>query len=227
MRMIRIDKIIRSRRKTYSLEVTRQGELLVRAPWFMTDRQIEKVVLDKSNWILQKMELVRNRQMVGPLHTFSEGEKFLFLGEYYPLCIQQAQKTALSLVDHTFILDNRYSQTAEKIFETWYRKQARSYFSEHLSALAAKLQVQPKVLRISSARTRWGSCSTSGTISLSWRLIMAPTAIIDYVIIHELIHLRHPNHSPQFWAEVETWYPEHKTAKLWLKTNGSLLSLSN
>ncbi len=225
--MIRIDKIIRSRRKTYSLEVTHQGELLVRVPWFMTDRQIEKIVLDKSEWIVQKMELVRRRQAEAPLHTFKEGDQFPFLGENYPLITKSGQKSALSLTDHTFVLDNRYGQSAGRIFESWFRKQARIHFSARISELAPRLKVQPRVLRISSARTRWGSCSTSGTISLSWRLIMAPPHIIDYVIIHELIHLRHPNHSAQFWAAVEAHYPNHKAAKLWLKTNGARLSLSN
>ena len=223
--MIRINKIIRSRRKTYSLEVTRKGELLVRAPLFMTDRQIEKIVLEKSEWIVQKMELVRRRQAEAPLHTFQDGEQFPFLGENYPLMKKSGQKTALSFADHTFVLDSRHLQTAASIFESWYRKQARIHFSARISELAPGLKLQPNVLRISSARTRWGSCSTRGTISLSWRLIMAPPHIIDYVIIHELIHLRHPNHSAQFWAAVETHYPNHKAAKLWLKTNGAALSL--
>jgi len=223
--MIRINKIIRSRRKTYSLEVTRKGELIVRAPLLMTDRQIEKIVLEKSEWIVQKMDLVRRRQAEAPLHTFTNGDQFPFLGENYPLFIRIGQKSALSLTDHSFIFDSRYLPSAGSVFENWYRKQARIHFAARISELAPRLKVQPKVLRISSARTRWGSCSTRGTISLSWRLIMAPTHIIDYVIIHELIHLRHPNHSAQFWAAVETHYPDHKAAKLWLKANGTALSL--
>jgi predicted metal-dependent hydrolase len=223
--MIRINKIIRSRRKTYSLEVTRKGELLVRAPLFMTDRQIEKIVLEKSDWIVQKMELVRRRQSEAPLHTFLDGDIFPFLGENYPLVIKSCQKSALFLADHTFVLDSRYLQSAKNLFESWYRNHARIHFSARISELAPRLNVQPKVLRISGARTRWGSCSTRGTVSLSWRLIMAPHTIIDYVIIHEMIHLRHPNHSAQFWAEVEKHYPDHKAAKLWLKNNGAALSL--
>lgn len=223
--MIRINKIIRSRRKTYSLEVTRNGELLVRAPLFMTNRQIEKIVMEKSEWIVQKMELVRRRQAEAPLHIFQDGEQFLFLGENYPLVIKNGQKSALSFADHIFVLDNRYLQSAGSIFESWYRKQARIHFAARISELSPTLKVQPKVLRISSARTRWGSCSTRGTISLSWRLIMAPPHIIDYVIIHELIHLHHPNHSMQFWAAVETYYPHHKVAKQWLKNNGAALAL--
>ena len=122
------------------------------------------------------------------------------------------------------------SQPVEKdellaVFEKWYRARALQVLSERVNLLAARFGFRYEKLRITSARTRWGSCSSRGTLSFVWRLVMAPLEVIDYVVIHELTHLKIKNHSAQFWAEVARLMPAYKSSRDWLKKNGHFLTL--
>jgi predicted metal-dependent hydrolase len=116
--------------------------------------------------------------------------------------------------------------TGEKLFTTWYKQQARWVIRERVEWFAARYKFIYSQVRISSARTRWGSCSSRGSLSFTWRLVMAPLEVVDYVVAHELAHLRIRNHSPAFWKEVEAILPDYKARQKWLKTNGRLLTLS-
>ena len=110
---------------------------------------------------------------------------------------------------------------AAQLFEQWYRQQARTVFTERVELYAQKYGFEYAKIRISSARTRWGSCSSKGTLSFTWRLVMAPLEIVDYVVVHELSHLREHNHSKAFWAQVAAILPDYKSRRKWLKVNGT------
>jgi predicted metal-dependent hydrolase len=114
----------------------------------------------------------------------------------------------------------------EKLFTAWYKQQARWVLAERVQWFASRCKFTYTQVRISSAHTRWGSCSSRGTLSFTWRLVMAPLEVVDYVVVHELAHLRVRNHSPAFWKEVEAILPDYKARQKWLKTNGKLLTLS-
>jgi predicted metal-dependent hydrolase len=104
--------------------------------------------------------------------------------------------------------------------EPWYRRRARAAVSETAEREAARLGLGYDRIRIADQRTRWGSCSTRGTLSFSWRLVLAPRRVLDYVVVHELCHLRHPNHSPRFWAELDAARPEWRAEARWLRDHG-------
>jgi predicted metal-dependent hydrolase len=106
---------------------------------------------------------------------------------------------------------------AAAVFEAWYRRQARLVLAERVAAYAWQTGLQPKKLRIGAARTRWGSCSSKGTLSFTWRLVMAPQQVVDYVVVHELCHLQVKNHSRDFWARVKAILPDYKQQVGWLK----------
>jgi len=114
----------------------------------------------------------------------------------------------------------------EKLFTAWYKQQARWVLAERVEWFASRFKFTFTQVRISSARTRWGSCSNRGSLSFTWRLVMAPLEVVDYVVVHELAHLRIKNHSPAFWKKVESILPDYKARQKWLKTNGGLLALS-
>jgi predicted metal-dependent hydrolase len=114
----------------------------------------------------------------------------------------------------------------EKLFTAWYKQQARWVLAKRVEWFASRCKFTYTQVRISSAHTRWGSCSSRGTLSFTWRLVMAPLEVVDYVVVHELAHLRVKNHSPAFWKEVEAILPDYKARQKWLKTNGKLLTLS-
>jgi predicted metal-dependent hydrolase len=111
--------------------------------------------------------------------------------------------------------------------ERWYRRQARERLTASVRRESARLGLDGwQRIRIGDTRSRWGSCSARGTLSFSWRLVVAPSWVADYVVVHELCHLRHMNHSPRFWALVREAYPRHAEAQAWLRTHGpELLAL--
>jgi predicted metal-dependent hydrolase len=129
------------------------------------------------------------------------------------------------VLKNDFILSQSAVPQAADTFKKWYQKQARAVISKRVDEIAKKYGFSYKQIRITSARTRWGSCSTRGSINFSWRLVMAPIDVIDYVVLHELVHTRIHNHSREFWAKVASIDPDYKQKRLWLKKNGHQLTI--
>jgi predicted metal-dependent hydrolase len=220
--MPEITKIIRTKRKTISLVVQRDGSLVVRAPLRTPEKTIRELVQQKADWIARSQEQMRQKQPAQ--RQFSEGETLPLLGKQHPIKIVPRQRASLNLQGGEFRLAEKAQPRAREVFALWYKQTAAILLPARLEALAKKHNLRPKRVRISSARTRWGSCSTSGTISLTWRLVMAPPEVIDYVIIHELAHIPHPNHSKNFWDTVATLMPDYKKHINWLKQHGQSLN---
>lgn len=221
----KVMKIIRSRRRTVGLEVNDCGELIVRAPERLSRAAIDEIIRKHRRWIEKKLaEAEKRRQMFRP-KKFVEGEKFLWLGREYPLRITQESRPALKFTGLEFILSVRWQGRAREIFKKLYRRKALAYLSLRTRQLAELNGFKFTRFKLSSATTRWGSCSARGTVSLTWRLILAPPEIIDYVIIHELAHTREKNHSRVFWNLVEAHLPDYRRKRLWLKKYGFLLNL--
>ena len=220
--MIQIDKLVRSKRKTLSLIVETDGTLTVRAPLRMKEVDIRRFIQAKEKWIKRKQAGVRKDAPVQ--HQYVDGEAFLYLGKEIPLRIVPDQKPAL-VMDKSFKLTKSAQTQAEAVFTTWYKKQARMVLSERVEYFARGYGYKVGKIRISSARTRWGSCSSKETLSFTWRLVMAPLDVIDYVVVHELCHLKVMNHSKDFWAQVEAVLPDYKARRKWLKDNGAKLRL--
>lgn len=221
--MPEITKIIRSKRKTIALVIERDGSLIVRAPLRIPEKTIRELVQQKTDWITRGQEQMRQNQP--RQRQFNEGEILPLMGQQHPIKIVQRQRTSLTFEGGVFRLSEKAQPRASEAFSQWYKQMAAILLPARLEALAKKHNLRPKKVRISSARTRWGSCSTSGTISLTWRLVMAPPEVIDYVILHELAHLKHPNHSKDFWNTVAALMPDYKKHLNWLKKHGKDLNL--
>lgn len=219
--MIQIDKLVRSKRKTLALIVETDGTLTVRAPLRMKVDDIRRFIDIKADWIKQKQ--AHFKKVAAP-RPYGDGETFLYLGKEVPLRLVPGERPAL-VMNRVFKLSRSAQPRAESVFETWYKKQARAVLTERIEFYARKYGFEVKKIRISSARTRWGSCSAQKTLSFTWRLVMAPPEVIDYVVVHELCHLRELNHSPSFWAQVEAILPGYKSQRKWLKQNGAKLHL--
>ena len=220
--MIEIHRLVRSKRKTLALIVETDGTLTVRAPLRMKEADIWRFIENKNGWIKRKQAKVQNEAL--PPRQYVDGETFWYLGEEFPLRLVPHQKPAL-VMDKVFKLTQSAQPEAESVFTAWYRKQARTVLTERVSHFARAYNLKPKKLRISSARTRWGSCSAKGTLSFTWRLVMAPPDVIDYVVVHELCHLKEMNHSKTFWAQVESILPDYKRRRSWLKKYGGRLQV--
>jgi len=225
-----IDRLIRSRRRTVGLSITPEGALVVRAPLRMPEVSIRAVVAEKADWILRKQALARRRG-APPVHAYREGELFLYLGEPYAFHfdagspgVRLTSSIGPSGTAGTLTLPPCPPEEAKKRLAAWYQKEARQVFLARVAAYGPKLGVAPAAVRLSSAKGRWGSCSRTG-VNLVWRLVMAPPAVIDYVVAHELAHMLHPDHSAAFWKEVERVFPGWKAQRKWLRDNGAQLIL--
>lgn len=193
------------------------GVLVVRAPFFVKDELIQKFVHQKKDWIRKVYHRAQQITRLKP-RQFIEGEQFLYLGNEYPLHIADDMFGKL-LFEDQFILSARYLPKARRVFERWYREEAFAVFTERCHFYSKQMDVNYKCLKLTNAKRRWGSCHPKGSLCFNWRLVMAPLEILDYVVVHELAHLKELNHSSRFWATVEKTFPGHRAAKKWLKEN--------
>ncbi|MFZ5911000.1 MAG: M48 family metallopeptidase [Chloroflexota bacterium] len=221
--MVSIHKLVRSKRRTIALVIERDGTLTVRAPLRMAEAEVRRFVEAKSDWIERKQAQAAEDAVVP--HRFVEGEQFPFLGKLLPLRLVPDLRPALVMDGDGFRLSRSRQPDGRALLVAWYRAQARAVIAARVEYFARSHNFKPIKLRISSARTRWGSCSRAGTLSFPWRLVMAPPEVVDYVVVHELAHLREMNHSRAFWALVGAMLPDYKQRRAWLKKNGSALQL--
>jgi predicted metal-dependent hydrolase len=214
---ITVSRLIRSKRRTIALIVERDGSVTVRAPLKMSVKAIEEFVVKHAEWVEKKQAEVA-AILPEKVRQYEEGECFLFLGQEYPLEIVRSNKKLV--LEDSFKLAESEKENAEVIFRHWYRKQASRIIGERVALFAERYQLPVGTIRITSARTRWGSCSPKNNLSFSWRLVMTPLDVIDYVVIHELAHTIHHNHSKRFWKLVEKWMPDFKEKRKQLRKYG-------
>jgi predicted metal-dependent hydrolase len=214
------------RRKTIIIQV-KDGLVEVRAPFKIEQKEIDSFILQKNSWINKKLSL--QKSIKKPTRKkFKNEENFQFLGKNLKLKITISENKK-SYIDDKFIylvLKNNKENFKEKIkekLEIFFRETAKDIFKNKTLDEAKKIRVTPKKIIVRSYKRRWGSCSYKKDISYNWKLIMAPEKIIHYVVIHELCHLIHFNHSRDFWKSVGKILPDYKSSKEWLKLNQHLL----
>lgn len=217
-----INKIIRSDRKTLSLEINKNGELVVRAPKKVSNNYIMNFVKSKTDWIKDKQKIFKHQK---PELKFENLNSIMVLGKEYKLFYKDIGKELIRLEDERIIININKKDRADEIFTLWLKKNAKVLLIGRTKYLAQKNNFKISTVRISNAKGRWGSCSSKKSINLSWRLMMAPPSVADYVIIHELAHTREMNHSKSFWKVVRDILPDYKEQKNWLKLNGNLLDI--
>lgn len=190
------------------------------------DEDPETILNENVEWVLEKKtKFDRYRNQI-PDRTFEAGEQFPYLGEGHKLVVEPRQKS--EVVDGTIRLRKSAvkQSSVERALRTFYRREARSYLTDRLDHFSDEMRLEYDRIEIRNQRTRWGSCSTNGTISLNWRLLMAPPEIIDYLVVHELAHLQEPNHTDAFWRIVGDRIPEYEEHAAWLEENSTQLVFS-
>ncbi|GAB4111969.1 MAG: M48 family metallopeptidase [Candidatus Caldatribacteriota bacterium] len=221
---VEIDKVIRSKRKTIALQITDDATLVVRAPFETSEQTIKKVVTKHIDWIEKKKNEVLSRNPKFLRKEFVNGEGFLYLGKSYKLYIVNEQGATL-IFNNGFFLLKDYQPMALQLFINWYKERAYEKISERVEWYAKKRGFVFNKINITNAYKRWGSCSPKGNLNFPWRLIMAPLPVIDYAIVHELVHLEEKNHTKIFWNKIKLLLPNYESFKDWLKRNGYLLRL--
>jgi len=213
------DRVVRyalkqSRRRSIGLTIDHRG-LRVGAPLRASQQEVERVIRQHQDWVLAKLEEWRQRAQA-PALKLENGAIFPVLGEDHRLLIAVGSGRGFwgpGWLQLTVPPHKEAGPCLEKVL----RERARGLFAERLAHYGALLGEAVPPLSLSSARTRWGSCSRLSGIRLNWRLIHFPLAVIDYVVAHELAHLREMNHSPRFWSVVEQIYPDYQEARAELK----------
>ena len=214
-------QIIRSNRKTLSLSINENSDLVVRAPHRVSDDEIQKFISEKSAWIDKKQRLIKAR-LKDNLNQYSSLQ-CLYLGSLYPLKIDNSAVEPISFDGHVFTIANVNRETISLPLKSWYKKRFIEVALPRLSYFSDKHKLKVNQVRVKEQKTLWGSCSSKNNINLNYLLIMAPMKVIDYVIVHELVHTIHKNHSAKFWQKVATIMPNYKDARYWLKENGHQL----
>ena len=199
---------------------------MIRAPLKASKREIEEFIREREAWVVEKLaeEKQRRKELQ---KAFVPGERFLYLGESYPLEIDESDHTELplKLSFGKFVLNRDRIEEARNLFIEWYKREAKEKTEGRVRYYSDRFHLLPKGTKITGAKSRWGSCSRDDRLSFSWRIIMAPLRIIDYILVHELVHIKEKNHSRDFWAALERILPDYRERRVWLKKNGHRLWL--
>ncbi len=204
-------------RRTVGLKITENG-LVVHAPKRIFEFQLNQILQEKSNWILTKLQ-AREANQIEKIQ-WVDGEHLLYLGQDIQLKLVHDVKKTTHFERNELAIHAPQANihaACSRMVLMWYKKHAALDFARRLEVFAAKLGVPTPPLTLSNAQSRWGSCNSRGEVRLSWRLLQAPPHIINYVICHELAHLKQMNHSAKFYAVLESLFPNYKVAEKELK----------
>jgi predicted metal-dependent hydrolase len=220
----KIDRLVRSSRKTIAIIIRPDGALEVRAPKRAAMAHIVSFVESKRDWIAKHQAEVKQRQPLAAARQFTEGEAVLLLGQTCRLRLEKERQIPHldgELLRFPLLAPAR----SEAALIAWYQRMARQIITSRVAELAAQHRWKYAAIRINSAQTRWGSCSSRNGLNFTYRLVMAPPHIVDYVIIHELAHTAEHNHGPNFWKLVALAAPDYQRSIDWLSRNGRLLKV--
>lgn len=223
-------QVIRSRRSTADIIIERDGSVLVRAPDWADDDQIAKIVASKNYWIYQGLAEWRDLNATRVLREYRNGEGFLYLGRAYRLLLVSEQAEPLQLRNGRFTLrralvDQGGVAAARAAFRDFYVAKGLERLRTRVGYYAPKVGVAPAGVQVKELGHRWASCSSAGKLSFHWKCMMAPQTIIDYIVVHELCHFHHRDHTDAFWNEVDKVMPDFRERKEWLRRNGAGLDV--
>jgi predicted metal-dependent hydrolase len=207
-------QLIRSKRKTLSLQINKQAQLLVRAPMRLKIQTIEAFILEKQHWVKHKQQLAKDTHTLQK--EYQNRACFLLLGQEYPLQ-RTIKKTPLVFKKQVFYLGENLIIRDEML--KFYKKEFIKIATQRLEFYAQKHNLKFNQVRFKTQKTRWGSCSAQNNINLNYLLMMAPMVVINAVIAHELAHIEHKNHSKKFYKLLFQIFPDYQQADNWLKEN--------
>lgn len=220
---IKIEKT--DRRKTLSIFIERDGSVRVLAPASSSDDVIEKAVKAKQYQIFTKLAKWKELNQGKVNRQFVNGQSFLYFGRNYRLSIVENQEVPLKLSQGYLTLDKSKLTKAQDVFKQFYKEKAEQKIKERLKQIEEKFQENPASIKVMELQNRWASWTPKHNLNFHWKCAMAPVPVIDYIITHEMVHLKYPNHSPEFWNELDKKMPNFKEHENWLKQNGVKMTI--
>ncbi len=213
-------------RKTIGIIVERNKHIVVRAPEGYSPSKIAEIVASKKDWIESKLKDERKYPDQPQRKEFVSGESLMLLGHYHKLYIRDESFHGIHFDGVSFEIARINQSEANSLFKKWYKEYAIQFVNPLAQTYAERLGVNFHECNISEVmKYRWASCTPKGNINFNWRIIKAPKSVIEYLIVHELAHLRVSNHSVEFWNIVSIQVPKYEEAKEWLRINGNLLEI--
>ncbi|RUO29361.1 hypothetical protein CWE12_10300 [Aliidiomarina sedimenti] len=215
------------RRRTIGITI-KQGKVKVAAPESVDLHRIDSFVASKQDWITRHLQAQQTRLRDLPKRLWQHGETLFWLGQTMRLEVRPGHRNTIEAIDNTLQirLSRRCTQPAaqtQKLVQQWFRQEARQWLDSHIPDMPAASATPPAAWRIANYTAKWGACSAQKTLSFSWRLFAAPEWVVRYVVLHELCHLTHFNHSPAYWNLVEHYDADYREAEQWLKQHGHSL----
>lgn len=219
-----------SERKTTDIVIERDGHITVRPPNEYTPEQVDAVVESKRMWIYRNLAEWRDLNASAVVREWVNGETFLYLGRAYRLSLVSDQGCDLKLKDGQFCLDRGLVEqhgvsAARSAFEDYFRQKGAQRLNERVTFYAPRVGVDAPGVKVKEMGYRWASCGTTNMLNFHWKCMMAPPKVIDYIVVHELCHLHHRNHSDSYWNEVDKVMPDYRERKAWLRRHGASLEL--
>ncbi|EKD40155.1 MAG: hypothetical protein ACD_75C00158G0002 [uncultured bacterium] len=227
---IEYDLLRSDERRTADIVIERDGRISVRAPRHIPAEEIDAVVTRKRLWIYRNLADWRDLNATRVVREWVNGEGFLYLGASYRLLLVQEQDEPLKLKDGRFCLQRRMVETegeeaAKRIFEKFYIEKGVERIGKRVSYFAPKVGVSPLSIQVKEIGYSWGTCTKEGRLHFHWKCMMATPKVIDYIVVHELCHLHHRDHTEAFWNEVDKVLPDWHERKNWLRANGAAFDL--
>lgn len=221
-------KVIRSNRKTIAIVIQPTKEVIVRAPKQISFDKIKNIVQSKGDWIIKK----RNDMpeiMIQEERDYTQGDKILYKGNEYIIKVINKVGISRSTIllkekEIVVVCKPKEKKKIQELLLEWYKGMAKSLVKERIEFYMPQINKPIGDIRIKSQRKRWGSCSSKGNLNFNWKIVMMPDDMFDYIIVHELCHLKHLNHSKLFWESVEKILPDYKVREQWIKENTSKLN---
>jgi len=213
------------RRKTVSIFIERNGSVKVLAPITTSDEKVEAAVKSREYQIFTKLAKWKELNQGKVNREYVNGQSFLYLGRNYRLKITENQDVPLKISGGFFHLDKKYLNKADKVFKDFYRDKAEKKIKERMKLIEEKFQHKPTAIKVLELQNRWASWTPKNGLNFHWKCIMAPVSVLDYIITHEMVHLKFPNHSTEFWNELDKKMPDYREHENWLKQNGVKMSL--
>lgn len=207
----------RQNRRSTLIQVTRDGQVIVRVPRSFSDHAIASLIESKQHWIQSKLKAFSKLPPLRAKRRLVTGEEFLYLGQNVHLQFEISDQPSISLNNTHLHLRAQNPAIGKTILTEWYKSRATLVLQERTRHYASLMGISPKSVTVKSYKSRWGVCRSNGEVAFNWKLIQAPFFVLDYVVVHELCHLRELNHSQRFWKWVERFYPRYIEAKRWLR----------
>ena len=221
MKISNIDIAIqKSERKTVSIFIERDGSVSARVPKKLNDEEIKEILKAKEYQIFKNLAEWEQLNANAVEREYVNGQSFLYAGRNYRLKLVDENFGELRFVKNTFLLSKQQKHKAKELFVQFYKDKLTTKIHPIIERYKNQLGVSPNQIKIMELQNRWASCTSNGHVNFHWKCAMAPIDVLHYIVVHELSHLIHNNHTQAFWNEVDKILPNYQEQVNWLKING-------